>query len=60
MHVRLLDDKYRSKWIEFRKNTIGIWQGTIAQFGPFSSEDLFIDGRAAFSIHGTIRGEVQG
>lgn len=60
LHVSLLDDKYRGKWEEFEKNTISVWKGTIEQFGPFSAEDQYIDGRAAFVIHGIIRGEVQG
>jgi hypothetical protein len=60
MHVSLLDAKYRDKWDEFEKNTVSLWRGTIAQFGPFSADDIFIDGRSAFTIHGTIRGEVQG
>lgn len=60
MHVSLLDDKYRGKWEEFKKNTISIWKGTIGHIGKFSSEDVYIDGRAAFIIHGAIHGEVQG
>lgn len=60
MHVSVLDDKYREKWDEFKKNTINLWKGTIEQFGPFNSQDIYIDGRRSFVIHGTLRGEKQG
>jgi hypothetical protein len=60
IHVSILDDKYRDNWREFETNTLGIWKGTISQFGPFSSREVFVDGRSAFSISGVIRGEVQG
>ncbi len=60
LHVSVLDDKYRDNWKDFQKNTISMWKGTIEQFGPFSSEEVYIDGRSAFLIHGSIRGEVQG
>jgi hypothetical protein len=60
MHVSLLDDKYRGKWDEFERNIISLWKGTIQQFGQFSSENTYLDGRTAFIVHGTVRGEIQG
>ena len=60
IHVSILDDKYRDNWSEFETNTVGIWKGTISQFGPFSSREVFVDGRSAFRISGVIRDEVQG
>lgn len=60
IHVSVLDDKYRDKWKEFETNTVGMWRGTISQFGPFDSRELFVDGRSAFRINGVIKGEVQG
>jgi hypothetical protein len=59
LHVSILDDKYRDNWSQFERNTVGIWKGTISQFGPFSSREVFVDGRSAFRISG-VRGEVQG
>ena len=60
IHVSVLDDKYRESWNDFQANTISIWKGTIEQVGPVSTEDIFIDGRSAFRIRGSIRGEIQG
>ena len=60
IHVSILDDKYQDSWKEFQKNTIGMWKRTIEQFGPFQSDEVFVDGRSSFVIIGSIRGEVQG
>ena len=60
LHVSLLDEKYRRNWLVFNKNMISMWKGTIEKFGPFSFEELFIDGRKALMIHGSILGEIQG
>lgn len=60
LHVSLLDEKYRNKWDEFETNTISIWKGTISQFGPFSTQNVFVDGRKSFRMTGTINGPVQG
>lgn len=60
LHVSVLDDKYRDNWDSFRTNTINLWKGTISQFGEVSTGDIFVDGRSAFRISGTIKGQEQG
>lgn len=60
LHVSVLDDKYRDSWDTFRTNTIELWQGMISQFGEVDTRDVFVDGRSAFRIRGTIKGEEQG
>ena len=60
LHVSALDEKYRGEWKQFQINTVSIWEGTIKQFGPFHSEEIFVDGRSAFTIRGSIKGEIQG
>ena len=60
LHVSVLDDKYRNNWDDFRKNTIDLWKSSISQFGAVYAEDIFVDGRSAFKIYGTIQGQLQG
>ena len=60
LHVSVLDDKYRDSWDSFRTNTIDLWKGIISQFGEVDASDTFVDGRSAFRIGGTIKGQEQG
>jgi len=60
LHVSVLDEKYREIWEQFRENTIDTWKGTISQFGPFESDEVFVDGRSGFEIEGVIRGQESG
>lgn len=60
LHVSVLDDKYRGNWKEFERNTADLWKGTISQFGPFQSKEVFLDGRASLEMRGVIKGEVSG
>lgn len=60
LHVSILDEKYRENWTLFQKNTIDIWKGTISQFGPFDSKEIYVDGRASFQMSGIIKGQESG
>ena len=60
LHVSVLDEKYRNNWETFRINTINLWKGTISQFGEVDTKEDYVDGRSAFRISGTIRGQEQG
>ena len=60
LHVSVLDDKYRNNWETFQKNTADLWRGTISQFGPFQTNDIFIDGRSALRMTGVIKGQESG
>lgn len=60
LHVSVLDEKFRDNWEKFKAVTINLWKGTIAQFGPFETKEIFVDGRPAFRINGIIKGEEHG
>ena len=60
LHVSVLDEKYRNSWEMFRTNTINLWKVTISQFGEVDTREVYVDGRSAFRISGTIKGQEQG
>ena len=60
LHVSVLDEKYRDNWELFQRNTVDLWEGTISQFGPFESNDIFLDGRSSFRMSGVVKGQESG
>ena len=60
LHVSVLDEKYRDNWDIFRTNTVNLWKGAISQFGEVGTGEEYVDGRSAFRISGTIKGQEQG